>query len=335
MRPSKTSHFLFLQPNLAASRSLCSSHRELHAILNTFHSIPCLFPHVILFSWKALPCLEWSNFYSFIKAHLSHHFFQEPSLDLTPSKSASVLLLCLHTPCVLFYSPSYLTLNWCIVLSIPLLSCKLFKMNVYRWHLCTHLAHGGQSVNLLKLKCMNTRYIISLIFEKQTQTSFGVTPSSYYYCNLPLPLRDKFMQRVICSRSPLPFLPSSPASVSSPLPPWKQLSSRLPNPVGNSRTSYYLISDALSWFLSNLIVIPSQLILLSLLIFQICECYKFSALGPPLYLHLFLWGSLVQLHSFKSNVHPANPHINICSQALPRNTDSVIQLPTQQLYPDI
>lgn len=151
MRPSKTSHFLFLQPNLAASRSLCSSHRELHAILNTFHSIPCLFPHVILFSWKALPCLEWSNFYSFIKAHLSHHFLQEPSLDLIPSKSASVLL-CLHTPCVLFYSPSYLALNCCLVLSIPLLSCKLFKMNVYCWHLCTHLAHGGQSVNLLKLK---------------------------------------------------------------------------------------------------------------------------------------------------------------------------------------
>lgn len=35
------------------------------------------------------------------------------------------------------------------------------------------------------------------------------------------------------------------SSLSSPFPPQKQLSSGLPNPVGNSWTSYYLISEAL------------------------------------------------------------------------------------------
>lgn len=118
-------------------------------------------------------------------------------------------------------------MNCCIVVSIPLLSCKLFEVSVYLWHLGTHLAHGRQSVNPLKLK-MHEHTVISLTSEKQTQASFGVTLSSTYYSDFPLPLRDTFVQGVICATFSTSFSPVLSSQPFLPFPPRKRLSSRLP-----------------------------------------------------------------------------------------------------------
>ena len=131
----------------------------------------------------------------------------------------------------------------CIARSLPLTELYILQNDRLPSYLCTHLAQRMHSVNLLRLK-MHEHTVISLTFKNKSKLPLMSHPPPPTTLIHSSPLKKHSYEEL----SVLTFSAfSSPilSSLSSPFPPQKQLSSGLPNPVGNSWTSYYLISEAL------------------------------------------------------------------------------------------